>query len=407
MKQTALLVFALCIAAPAQAQPLTPEQTLDRRGIGELDMSPDQAHVLFTVTEPVKGTARERHVWLLDVASGRVRQLTFSAKADSAPRWAPDGRSIAFLSDRDGPAQIYRLPMSGGEAEKLTDRKEAISAFRWSPDGATIAMLAAEPKPEALQNREKDKDDARVAEKEDRLARIWTLDVKTKAVKQITVEPYRISQIEFTGDGSRLIAVASAKPHEDRFNDAIYGIDLQSGRFAAIVAPRGPIGPLAMSPDGATIAYTCARVDGPEAHDLCVLPAAGGTPTNLTGAKIDRPVNQPKWIDARTLAINVAHGFQSRIETIDLASVSRTAVDSSGVSPSTFARTSNGTFVYVGETATHAPELWIKTANAAARSLTAFNERWAALPVAAPEFVKYKSGDGTEIEAALLLPPRL
>jgi dipeptidyl aminopeptidase/acylaminoacyl peptidase len=406
MKQTALLALALSTAVvAAQAQQLTPEQTLNRRGIGELEISPDQAHVLFTVTEPVKGTTRERHVWMLDVAGGGVRQLTFSARSDSAPRWAPDGRSIAFLSDRGGDAQLYRLSMLGGDAEKLTDHKDAITAFRWSPDGSAIAILAAEPKSDALQKRDKDKDDARLAEKDDRLAKIWMVDVAAHAVKPITSEPYRISQIEFAADGRQLIAAASSKPHDDQYNEAIYSVDLQSGRFAPIAAPRGPMGGLAVSPDGATLAYTCARVDGPEAHDLCLQPVAGGAVINLTGAAIDRPVSQPTWIDARTLAINVARGFQNRIETIGVDGRTGTAVDSAGVSPSAFARGSNGTIVYVAESATRAPELWVKPSGAAGRPITTFNAGWATLPVSAPEFFSYKSADGTDIEAALLLPP--
>ena len=88
MKKTAI-VLALAAAVVAAAEPLTPEQTLDRRGIGELDVSPDQTRIVFTVTEPVKGAARQRHVWMLDVASASVRQLTFSEKADSAPPQKP------------------------------------------------------------------------------------------------------------------------------------------------------------------------------------------------------------------------------------------------------------------------------------------------------------------------------
>src|SRR5258708_38970260 len=159
MTKTVFVLVALAGAVLAAQPPavLTPEQTLERRGIGELDLSPDGTRVVFTVTEPVKAAARQRNIWMLDVASGQVRQLTFSARSDASPRWAPDGRSVAFLSDRDGVAQLYLLPMSGGEAEKLTDRKESIGSFRWSPDGRRIALLMAEPKSAAQQKPEKDK----------------------------------------------------------------------------------------------------------------------------------------------------------------------------------------------------------------------------------------------------------
>src|SRR5438105_2551799 len=138
------LISVVCLVAAASLAALTPEETLDRRGIGDIDFSPDGARLTFTVTEPPKAAARARSIWMFDLAAGQSRQLTFSPKSDSAARWAPDGQSIAFLSDRDGVAQIYRLSMRGGEAEKLTDRKDAVGAFRWSPDGARIAFLMSE-----------------------------------------------------------------------------------------------------------------------------------------------------------------------------------------------------------------------------------------------------------------------
>src|SRR5438093_10089978 len=90
-------VFLVSVAAA-----LTPEQTLDRRTIGELNFSPDGARLVFTVTDPPRGTTRPRALWLLDVTSGQRRQLTFSGKSDSGGRWSPDGSSIAFVSDRSG-----------------------------------------------------------------------------------------------------------------------------------------------------------------------------------------------------------------------------------------------------------------------------------------------------------------
>src|SRR5262249_28162597 len=149
MKRVVFLLAAVATAVVG-AQTLTPERTLDRRAIAErntgLEFSPDGSRVVFTVAEPAKGTSRARALWLYALASGQSRQITFSGKNDSSPRWAPDGRSIAFLSDRDGTQQLYRLPMRGGEAEKLTDRKDAVRAFRWSPDGRRIALLMPEPK---------------------------------------------------------------------------------------------------------------------------------------------------------------------------------------------------------------------------------------------------------------------
>ncbi len=293
----ALLVSVAGIAAAVSLTALTPEETLDRRSIGDLEFSPDGARVTFTVTEPPKGASRARSIWLFDLAAGQSRQLTFSNKSDNAGRWSPDGQSIAFLSDRDGPAQLYRLSMRGGDAEKLTDRKEAMSAFRWSPDGSRIAFLMPEAQPEERQKRERDKDDSKVIDKDDRHPRVWIVDIATRSIRQVTSGAWQISQIEWAPSGDRVIASATSKPEEEAFNHQLYSIDLKNGGFDQIAAPRGPLGAFAVSPDGQSIAFVGARVDGPEAHDLYVVPLAGGTPRNLTATTIDRPIAQPRWVD--------------------------------------------------------------------------------------------------------------
>ena len=408
----------LCVAALASSL-LTPEQTLDRRSIAEIAFSPDGTRLAFTVSEPVRGTSRARSIWLLDVVSGRVRQITFSGKSDSSPRWSPDGRAIAFLSDRDGEPQLYLLPLNGGEAEKLTNRRDRISEFRWSPDGSRIALLMPDAKPASQQSRERDKDDARRVEKDDRRPRVWILDIATRTLTQATAGPWRIAQMEWLPGGDRLVAAADATPASDRWTAQIYTIDLSrlgGAAFTPIAAPRGPFGSLAVAPDGSVVAYVGARVDGPGAHDVYTVrltaattgtttgaPGVSGfSQTNLTAKTIDRPVSQLHWIDANTIGGLVARGFGSAIAAIGRDG--RATFVDTPVNPTAFARASNGTIAFAGETATRAPELWIKPPTEAARAVTTLNSAWEARPVVAPEFVKYGSVDGTEIEAALLRP---
>ena len=384
---------------------LSPEQTLDRRAIGELAFSPDGTRLVFTVTEPVSGTARPRSIWLLDVASGRARQITFSGKSDSSPRWAPDGRTIAFLSDRDGVEQLYLLPMRGGEAIKVTDRKDRITAFRWSPDSARIALLMSEAKPAAQQSREREKDDGQRAEKDDRHERVWILDVATHNLVQASSGPWRIAQIEWLPRGDRLVAIADPTPASDRFTAGLYTIDLSKtadAAFTPIATPHGPVSGLSVSPDGQTIAYVGARVDGPEPHDLYLQPVDGGPARNLTARDIDRPISQITWIDPNTLLALVVRGFTTGLATIDRDGRARAHAADTNIT--TYARSSTGVIAYVGETTTRAPEVYIQKGSARAGKATALNDKWASMGVVAPQFVKYRSFDGAEIEAALLRP---
>ena len=386
--------------------PITPEQTLSRRSIGDLEFSPDGSRLAFTVTEPVKATERPRSLWLLDVAAGAARPLTFSGKSDSSPRWAPDGESIAFLSDRDGTAQLYLLSMRGGEAERLTTRKDAINAFRWSPDGSRIALLMAEAKTDAQVSRERDKDDGRRVDADRRQARVWILDVASRRLVQATSGSWQIAQIEWIA-GDRLVAAAAPAAGSDRWTERIYEIDLThdtDATFRELAAPRGPFAGLTPSPDGHTLAYVGARVDGPEPHDLCTfdLTSASKTSRNLTGTTIDRPISQVRWIDNGTVAALVATGFKTGLATI--AGDGRARMLATEVNPTAFARAKDGTFALAGETAVRAPELWIIRPEGTARAVTTVNAGWSSIPAVKPEFVKYKSADGVEVEAALLRP---
>jgi dipeptidyl aminopeptidase/acylaminoacyl peptidase len=418
----AAVAGALLIGTGISANPvLTPEQTLDRRAIGELEFSPDGSKLAFTVTDPVKGKARARAIWLLDLNDlngGRLRQLTFSGASDGSPRWAPDGSAIAFTSDRDGgEAQLYLLSLRGGEAERLYGGKEKVESFRWSPDGARIALLMKEPKPDTRVARERDRDDGRVADKDDLRARIWMLDMASRRLAQVTAGRWKVDQIEWLPDGRELVAVATDHPETDQWIHRIYRVNVRGVlgsvpqavadvEFVQVAAPRGPFGSLSVSPDGRTIAYIGARTDGPEPHDLYLQPIAGGAPENLTGASLDRPIGQPRWIDERSLTVHVQRGFASTLATIGRDGQT-TLLDDLDVNPTAYARAGGvnaGTLAYVGETVTRAPELYIKTPGARPRAATTLNKAWASVPLAVPAFIKYKSADGVDIEAELLKP---
>jgi dipeptidyl aminopeptidase/acylaminoacyl peptidase len=238
-----------------------------------------------------------------------------------------------------------------------------------------------EAKPEALEKREKDRDDARVVDKDERFERVWLLDVKTRRLLQATAGPWQIDQIEWMPDGRSLIALANDKPQVDAWLDRLYRIDLEhpaDGTFHEIAAPRGPLGNLAVSPDGQTIAYIGARVDGPESHDLFLQPIKAGTAQNITHATIDRPLNQVRWIDDQSLAVHVQRGFKSTLAVVNRGG--KPVFDSLDVNPSAYARSKTGTVAFVGETATKAPELYVRTSSSKPRAVTAFNQQWSRCP---------------------------
>src|SRR6202171_3018811 len=213
----ALAVFAMPTLAqesPKAAAPnlLTPEVSMNLRSISDLQFSPDGNRLAFVVTEPAKGERRARHIWIYEKQSGSIRQFTYSAKSDFLPRWSPDGQQLAFLSDRDDQQQVYAMRANGGEASALTKGKRSVQNFAWSPDGKQIAVLAPDAKTEAEEKKEKDKDDAHVADKEDKRERLWLLTLDTGEAKALTEPKWKINEAVWHPSGTGLMLGATDPP---------------------------------------------------------------------------------------------------------------------------------------------------------------------------------------------------
>src|SRR5262249_31969162 len=296
----------------AKAKLLTPEASLGLRSISDLRFSPDGSRLAFVVAEPPKEKGRARHIWIYEKSSGAVRQFTFSQKSESYPRWSPDGTRLAFLSNREGDQQqIYILRTNGGEGAAVTKGKRSVSAFEWSPDGKQIAFLAPDAKTEAEEKKEKDKDDARVVDKDNKWARVWLLDLASAQVRSLTKPSWRVESLVWMPAGDRLILQATDHPESDQWTDKIYSLQISDGAVKALLTPRGPFRKISVSPDGKGMAFIGPREDGPEPHDLMVLPAGAPVAKNLTGASLDRLVEDFHWLKDSTLLLVAADGFKN------------------------------------------------------------------------------------------------
>src|SRR5204862_2861654 len=115
-----------------------------------------------------------------DVAEKSIRQFTNSQKSETSPQWSPDGKHLAFLSGRNGDAQIFLMDINGGEALQLTNAKTDVSAFAWNPAGKTIAYLAEAPATEAEEKRQAEKNDDKVISESVKPTGVFIIDVNSK-----------------------------------------------------------------------------------------------------------------------------------------------------------------------------------------------------------------------------------
>jgi dipeptidyl aminopeptidase/acylaminoacyl peptidase len=149
MKLLPLLAAMLtaCLATTAQARPFTPKDLATLQRVGDPRLSPDERHVIYDVRSvDYEANSSSHETWLTDLSAKTPapRALHGAAKGGmSGARWAPDSRTIYFLSGRSGSAQVWRTDLGGKTASQVTDLPLDVGSFRLSPDGRTLVVSLA------------------------------------------------------------------------------------------------------------------------------------------------------------------------------------------------------------------------------------------------------------------------
>ncbi|MER2256825.1 MAG: DPP IV N-terminal domain-containing protein, partial [Priestia megaterium] len=107
---------------------VTIEDLYELKSVYNPQISPDGKSVVYTVRETKKiENAYETQLFMLDIETKETKQLTYYKGNNHSPAWSPDGKWIAFLSDRSQAVQLYLLAATGGEAEALTNLEKGVS----------------------------------------------------------------------------------------------------------------------------------------------------------------------------------------------------------------------------------------------------------------------------------------
>jgi len=122
---------------------LQPEDLFQLQFVDAITLSEDGSRIVYQVrTIDAENDKYQSHLWLVLTAGGDPRQLTFGDHQNGSAAFSPDGKWLAFVSERgDKRPQIYRLPLDGGEAERLTDLDGSMGGLAWSPDGTRISFV--------------------------------------------------------------------------------------------------------------------------------------------------------------------------------------------------------------------------------------------------------------------------
>lgn len=296
---------------PAEVVPGAPtiDQSLEMRSASAPRISPDGRWVAYEITRTNwDANAFERELWLADTNSGQRMRLTSGKGSSFGAQWSPDGKWIAFLSDRpaaltgakEGKTQIWLIAAAGGEARELTKVETGVAQFEWAPNGKTIAFTSSDPETKARKDRTEKYGEIQVISGDYSMAHIWLLDVPvadTDAAhppdpKRLTEgSTFTVGGFSWAPDSSRIAFSAQRDPDLGSADTAdIYVVTVADKSVKKIVETSGPDSDPVWSPDGKWIAFD-SRPEGQA--DIYAVGVAGGPPRPMTNDSSEDVV--PSW----------------------------------------------------------------------------------------------------------------
>ena len=449
MRQIALF-FALALSLSGAKRPIAETDLYAFEWIADPRISPDGSQVTYTLV-----TVNEKHdgystaLWMVPSAGGSPRQVTAGPR-DTAPRWSPDGLTLAFTrAGEKDPPQIYLLDMRGGEPRALTNLAKGAANPVWSPDGHTVAFLSSSDSKPVDKKKDEDKSDVRVINRAvyrsngagyvdyERVSHIWTVAIPAELgapppAKQITDDKFEEASILWSRDGRELYfssdRIAEAyyeAPHSD-----IYSVPAVGGEMRKLVSVDGGTRAMSLSPDGKQMAFIGALNGDPiksySQPDLWVTALEPGSKAqNLTsdydfdiGGGIGGDQAPPRaaapslpfWSkDGRSIFVSSAEKGRGNLKRIDVRSGKVEPVTEGDWDVYGYSSTADQSRTVLAiSTTTSVGDLYLLDGKAKkpVRLTQVNSELFSQLDLPAPEELWVKSFDGRMIQALVQKPPQ-
>jgi dipeptidyl aminopeptidase/acylaminoacyl peptidase len=402
---------------------MRPEDVYELTGVADPRISPDGTRVAYSVWWIDKEASDYRSaVWVAKLdGSEEPQRFTFGDRRDGVPRWSPDGRWLAFVSNRGAdektPGNLWVIPAEGGEARRLTDLKEGVEFAEWSPDSTRIAF-SARVRDAAYEEEDDRKRQPRrftrvfhkldsVGWTGDRHKHIFVVDLDGSTT-QVTDGDAEDDAPAWTPDGKRIVFTALRGEKWDvELVARLYAVDANGGEVEQLTGDDASFGHPAFTHDGKLV-YEWTREDGtdPWHTQVGVAPKIGAEGTLLT-EKLDRqcgpypPVRGPVC-DGDRIVFAVEDGGNMHLYSVKSDASGEPELLLGGEHTVGGYDLRDGRLVYVASTHTTMRELFDGDGKQLTNVGAAFT---AGRELCEPERYTAVSKDGTEVDAWIVRPP--
>jgi len=401
------------------------------RSVGSIELSPDGRRVAYTVVMRDRPGRPYGQLWIMDLASQKSARVGGEKDAAGSPLWSPDGKWLAFqgsVSEKSGllvaradGSDVTFLASTNGTNSPLPGAGKEVT---WSPDGKQLAFVSSTPGNEAAEANGDPKVITRYLYKPDagegmtrfndnQRLHIFTVDVATKQVRQLTQGDTDEHSIDWSPDGKEILFASNREPNQDEFfNYDIFALQVSDNTVRRLTATEYNEYEPRWSPDGKHIIYRGTRrgVTDRETtmEDTHVwLMNADGSDRREIGAVVDNRQGAPQWsADSRVVCFTVQERGSVHLVRLPIAGGKPEYLLKDTGTVSSWSLGKDGTLAYSSASPRDSNELYLKTGDTAPRKLTDLNAPlFAGKQIAEVESFTFVSNDNKfEVEAFLTKP---